>query len=265
MTAAMAVFVGVATIYPLVFVVFTSLKTGFDYTADPLGPPVHPTLQFLGRALVDGNVAADALHSLAAVIPAILIVASASTLAGFALACLPFRGRTTMLVLVIGLMAMPLAVVMVPVFKEVLDLRLYNSFAGLALVYGTLYLPLSIYLMTSFMRGLPRELLEAAYCDGASRWQGFWSIVRPLSRPAIATVVTLNFVWLWNELLFGLLILQKPDNRTLMAGLAILRGELSTPIPLLCAGLALSLVPVLAVFVVAQGSIARGITAGAVK
>jgi ABC-type glycerol-3-phosphate transport system permease component len=265
LSIAMAAFVLITTIYPIAFVFMTALKTPADYTNDPLGLPLKPTTEYLQRAFVDGHVAENALHSLLAVVPGVAIVAVASALAGFALACIPFRGRTLLLIVIIGLMAMPLSVVMVPIFRIILDVGLHDSFAGLALVYGALYLPLSVYLMTSFMRGLPREILEAAYCDGASWWRAFRSVALPLARPAVATVVALNFVWLWNELLFGLLILQRPDNRTLMSGLAVLRGEVSTSIPLLCASLALSLIPAVGVFLVTQGSITRGVTAGAVK
>ncbi len=86
-----------------------------------------------------------------------------------------------------------------------------------------------------------------------------------MSVPALATIVTLNFLWLWNELLFGLLILQDPAKRTLQVGLATLQGQHTTPIPLLAAGLLVSLGPVLIVFVLSQRNLARGLTAGAVK
>jgi ABC-type glycerol-3-phosphate transport system permease component len=140
-----------------------------------------------------------------------------------------------------------------------------NSHVGLALTYTALQLPFSVYLMTSFFNGLPREIIEAARMDGAGQWRVFRSIALPIGAPALATMATLNFLWLYNELLFALLLMQDADKRTVPVGLALLQGQNTTPVPLLASGLLISLVPVLVVFFVAQRELARGLTVGAVK
>lgn len=255
----------VSAIYPLVFVGMTAFKTEAGYARDPVGPPSPPTLEFLGRALEAGRVVDYTLNSLLVVSAAVAIVVAVACPAGFALARLRFPGRTVLLVGIIGLMTIPAAVLMIPLFRLVGQIGLVNSYLGLILVYATLNLPFSIYLVAAYVSGLPREILEAAEVDGASLFGQLRSIVLPLSLPAVATIITLVFLWLWNELLFGLLILQDPDMRTLTVGLATLQGQHTTPVPLLAAGLLISMGPVLVVFLVAQRHLARGLTAGAVK
>jgi ABC-type glycerol-3-phosphate transport system permease component len=255
----------ISTIYPLVFVGLTALKTTSNYAADPLGLPDPFTTEFLERAIEAGNLGQYMLNSLFVVGSAVAILTVAASLAGFALAHLRFPARGILLIGIVGLMTVPAAVLMIPLYRTVGQLGLINTYPGLILTYAALYLPFSIYLVASYGAGLPREILEAARVDGAGLWATFRRIAVPLSRPAIATLVTLNFLWLWNELLFGLLILQDPAKRTLQVGLATLQGQHTTPIPLLAAGLLVSLAPVLIVFLLSQRTLARGLTAGAVK
>lgn len=255
----------VSTVYPLVFVALTAFKTEANYAADPLGLPDPATTAYLERAIEAGNLGQYLLNSLFVVGSAVALLTVAASLAGFALAHLRFPGRGVLLIGIVGLMTVPAAVLMIPLYRTVGQLGLINTYPGLILTYAALYLPFSIYLVASYGAGLPREILEAARVDGAGLWSTFRRVALPLSYPALATLVTLNFLWLWNELLFGLLILQDPAKRTLQVGLATLQGQHTTPIPLLAAGLLVSLAPVLIVFLLSQRTLARGLTAGAVK
>ena len=255
----------VSTVYPLVFVALTAFKTEANYAADPLGLPDPATTVYLERAIEAGNLGQYLLNSLFVVGSAVALLSVAASLAGFALAHLRFPGRGVLLIGIVGLMTVPAAVLMIPLYRTVGQLGLINTYPGLILTYAALYLPFSIYLVASYGAGLPREILEAARVDGAGLWSTFRRVALPLSYPALATLVTLNFLWLWNELLFGLLILQDPAKRTLQVGLATLQGQHTTPIPLLAAGLLVSLAPVLIVFLLSQRTLARGLTAGAVK
>lgn len=257
--------VAISAVYPLVFVALTAFKTEAQYAADPLGVPDPATTAFLERAIAAGNLGQYTLNSLLVVGSAVAIIAVVASLAGFALAHLRFPGRATLLIGIVGLMTVPAAVLMIPLYRTVGQLGLINTYPGLILTYAALYLPFSIYLVASYGAGLPREVLEAARVDGAGLWATFRRVALPLSYPALTTLITLNFLWLWNELLFGLLILQDPAKRTLQVGLATLQGQHTTPIPLLAAGLLVSLGPVLIVFVLSQRNLARGLTAGAVK
>lgn len=254
-----------STIYPIVFVVFTALKTNSDYQTNVLGPPRHVTLSFIRQAWNSGQIARTSLNSLEVVVPAIVLIVITSSLAGWALASMRFRGRRLMLLGVIGMMLLPPAVLMVPIFSVVHDLGLLNEKPGLSLVYASLHAPFATYLMTSYMQSIPRELEEAARVDGAGPWRFFLRVALPLSRPAVLTVVTLTFLWLWNEFLFGLILLQDEPRRILMVSLSALQGEFSTGPSLLAAGMLLAMLPTLAVFVIFQRNLASGLTAGAVK
>jgi ABC-type glycerol-3-phosphate transport system permease component len=250
---------------PFAFVALTAFKTAKNYAKDPIGLPNPPTLEFLERALTTGNMLTYLGNSLLVVGCAVLLLALTASMAGYALAVIRFRGSALALLGIVCLLAVPAAVVMIPLYRTVGQLGLMNSHLGLILTYTALQLPFSIYLMTSFLNGLPPEIIEAGRIDGAGHLQTFRHIILPLSAPALATMSTLNFLWLFNELLFGLLLMQDDAKRTLPVGLASLQGQHTTPVPLLAAGLLLSLIPVLFVFLVAQRELARGLTVGAVK
>jgi ABC-type glycerol-3-phosphate transport system permease component len=205
------------------------------------------------------------INSIIVVGVAVVLLLVIASMAGYALSILKFRGSGAILLGIICLLAVPAAVVMIPLYRTVSQLGLVNSHLGLILTYTALQLPFSIYLMTSFLNGLPREIIEAAQIDGAGQIRVFRTIVMPLAGPALSTMATLNFLWLFNELLFGLLIMQDDQTRTLPVGLAVLQGQNTTPVPLLASGLLISLLPVLAVFFLAQRSLSRGLTAGALK
>ena len=155
---------------------------------------------------------------------------------------------------------------MIPLYRTVGQLGLINTHLGLALTYTALQLAV---LDLSDDQLLQRP--AARDHRGRRRWTAPAHSASsatsrlPLSRPALRTMATLNFLWLFNELLFGLLIMQDDDKRTLPVGLATLQGQNTTPVPLLASGLLISLVPVLVVFFFAQRHLARGLTLGAVK
>ena len=255
----------VLSLYPIVFVAFTAFKTSKDYVLDPLGFPRAPTLEHMQRALTAGNVGVYLVNSLIVVGAAVVLILILAAMASYALACIRFRGADALSLVIVCLIAVPAAVVMIPLYRTVGWLGLINSYWGLVLTYTALNLPFSIYLMTAYFNGVPRAILEAATMDGAGEFRIFRSIAVPLSGPALSTLATLNFLWLFNELLFGLLILQDNFRRTLPVGLATLQGQHTTPVPLLASGLLISLAPVLLVFFFAQRHLARGLTVGAVK
>jgi ABC-type glycerol-3-phosphate transport system permease component len=226
---------------------------------------LHPTGASISQAWFQGAVARTALNSAVVVIAAVVIIVVASSMAGWALATMRFRLRTLTNIGVLGMMMMPPSMLLIPIFGVVKGLGLVNSRTGLILVYAAMHIPFATYLMSAYMRSIPLELLEAAEVDGASAARTFRSVGLPLARPAVLTVATLTFLWLWNELLFGLVILQDPNKRTLMVGLSTLQGQFSTPAPLLAAGMLLSMTPTLVVFVVFQRNLASGLVAGALK
>jgi ABC-type glycerol-3-phosphate transport system permease component len=253
-----------SAIYPLVFLVMTAFRTNADYLRDPAGVPSHFTLANVSAAFANG-LGHYAINSLIVVSAATALLTVVACMAGYALTQLEFPFRRTIFVLVVAMIGLPPAVLMIPIFRVVLTLGLLNTRQGLVLVLASLNLPFSIYLTASYMRSVPHELINAARVDGASTGRTLRSVVLPLIKPGVMTLITLNFLVLWNELLFSLLILPSPTQRTIMVGIAEIRGQYDLSPGGLAAGLMLSMLPPLMIFALFQRDLARGLTAGAVK
>jgi ABC-type glycerol-3-phosphate transport system permease component len=254
-----------SALYPLFFLAATALRTPDDYKSSPGGLPSQLTTSNISEAISVVHVGTYALNSLLVVVPAVLLTSLLACLAAYALIHFEFPLRKFALILVVALIALPPTAILVPVFKVVLDAGLLNKRLGLILVYSALYLPFAIYLLASFMKSVPSELLNAARIDGAGALRILWSVVIPLVRPGLLTLLTLNFLFLWNEFLFSLVILQSETNRTLMVGIALFQGHYDKNFGPVCAGLLLSMIPPLLIFIFFQRDLARGLTAGAVK
>jgi ABC-type glycerol-3-phosphate transport system permease component len=176
---------------------------------------------------------------------------------------LRFPFRKALFVVILASLMIPVQVVLVPFYRTMIALDLINTRIGLILAYTAFFLPFCVYLMTAFYSRLPRELVEAARMDGATLVQIWWNIMLPMGKPALLTLGILNTLYCWNDVLISLLVLQK--ERTVMVGIAALRGEYTTNVPLLCAGIALAAAPIVVIYVVFQRQIVNGIAVGAVK
>lgn len=257
--------IAASAIYPVLFILVTALRTDDDYSRSSIGLPRSLTLDNFKDAWTRANLSRYATNSLIVVTVGVLVLTTVAALAGFAFAQLKVPFGRALLASMVALMIVPPSVLMIPIFKLVSDLDLLNKYTGLVLVYASLNLPFSVYLMTTYMRGIPLEIIDAARVDGASTFRTFVSVALPLSRPGLATLATLNFLVLWNELLFALLLLQTDGKRTVMVGLSILTGQYLTSVPVIAAGLLFSMIPPLAIFALFQRDLVRGLTAGAVK
>jgi ABC-type glycerol-3-phosphate transport system permease component len=257
--------VALSALYPLYFLASTALRTRDEYSASPGGVPKHLHTRNFSEAFSSVHIGHLALDSLAVVVPAVALITLLACLAAYALSHFEFPLRKTALVFIVALMALPPTALLIPVFRIILEAGLLNQRLGLILVYTALNLPFSIYLLASFMRSVPSELLKAATIDGAGPLRTLWSVVIPLIRPGILTLMTLNFLFLWNEFLFSLVILPNEESRTIMVGLAEFAGRAEQNLPVVAAGLLLAMVPPLIVFLFFQRSLVRGLTAGAVK
>jgi ABC-type glycerol-3-phosphate transport system permease component len=255
----------VSAIFPLLFLVATAVRTTTDYKQDPGGLPAHFTFSNIEEAFSVVHLATLTLNSLLVVVPAVALLTVLACLASYALVHFQFPFRNFSLLVVVLLMALPQMAILIPVFKLIVEVHLLNQRLGLILVYTALNLPFSTYLLASFMRSVPTELLNSARIDGAGPLRTLWSIVLPLIRPGLLTLVTLNFLILWNEFLFSLVILQKESSRTIMVGIAQFQGVRQPNFGLVATGLLISMVPPLLIFIFFQRDLARGLTAGAVK
>ena len=165
----------------------------------------------------------------------------------------------------ISLMVIPPVVLIVPLFVSMVQWKLVNTYQGVILIYTGPMLPFSTFLMTNFFRTIPREIIDAAYIDGASNFGVFLRIMMPLSAPAVMTLIVVNALWVWNELLIALVFLQKDELKTLMVGIAALRSRHYVDIPATMAGLLIATIPIVVLYLFGQRYFIRGLVSGAVK
>ena len=162
-------------------------------------------------------------------------------------------------------MAVPPVVMIVPLFVLYSQLSLIKRHQGAILIYAGLIAPFSVYLLTTFFRTLPGELLEAARMDGAGDFRILVQIVLPLSLPALITLVIVNSLFVWNDLLIAIIFLQDDAKRTLMAGISVFQGRYNNQVPLTMAGMVVAAAPMIVLYIVFQRYFIRGLMAGAIK
>jgi alpha-1,4-digalacturonate transport system permease protein len=192
----------------------------------------------------------------------ITVMATAITLlvnsmAAFALSKYEFRGRGTVMALVIGTLMIPQTVVLVPLFLVTRDFGLNNTLWGVIIPGAAT--PTGVFLLRQYMLTIPDEMIDAARMDNASEWKIYWRIVVPLSAPAIAVLAILSIMWRWNDFLWPLIVLSQSENFTLQLALNSFRGEFTTDWASLLAMTVLTLAPIVAVFAFLQKYIATGI------
>jgi multiple sugar transport system permease protein len=185
--------------------------------------------------------------------------------AAFALARLKFRGRRAFLIFIIATQMISPIVLLIASFKLMLGLHLYNTYWALILMDATISLPITVWIMTAYLSGIPDEIQDAAVLDGARNWRMLRDHFLPLGRPGILTALVFSFVIAWNEFIFALTFISSPSLRPLTTGIYAFVGEAQIQWNYLMAASLLSVVPVFVIFLFVQRRLAAGLTAGAVK
>jgi len=250
---------------PLYFLVVTSLKSKTDYLFNTWGVPLHPTLSNFSAALADGRLLAWIWNSVVVTVVSVAVCTLISALAAYAFAQMRFPGRDLLLNIFIAMIVIPPVIMIIPLFILMVNVNLVNTYWSAIIIYVGLMIPFSIYLLTNFFRTVPHEILDAGYIDGCSRLRVFVSIILPLSLPALVTLIIVNTLYVWNELLIALTFLQDDSVRTLMAGLTEFKGRFFLNQPLIMTGALIATIPMIVVYVVGQRFFVRGLVAGAVK
>jgi alpha-glucoside transport system permease protein len=219
------------------------------------------------RQVLDADGLFDAfINSLIVTVPATVIPITLAAFAAYAFAWMSFPGRSLLFALVVALLVVPLQMALIPILRLYTDLDLNGSFVGVWLAHTGFGLPLAIYLLYGYISQLPREMLEAAYVDGASHFQTFVRLVLPTSTPAIAAFAIFQFLWVWNDLLVALVFLGTSDDvAVLTAKLSTLVGSRGEEWHLLTAAAFVTMVVPVLVFLLLQRFFVRGLLAGSVK
>jgi ABC-type glycerol-3-phosphate transport system permease component len=250
---------------PSLFMVLTSLKGQDEYTFNKTGLPSALVFDHYESILFDSPFFAWMENSIILAAGAVILSTAASCLGAYAIARMQFRGRGLLFSVSTSLMAVPPVVMIVPLFVLYTQLELISTFRGTIVIYAGLITPFSVYLLTTFFRTLPRELFEAAHVDGAGDLFILWRIVLPLSLPPLLTLVVVNALYVWNDLLIAIIFLQDDSKRTLMAGISVFQGRYENQIPLTMAGMVIASAPMIILYIVFQKYFIRGLMAGAVK
>lgn len=250
---------------PIVMVVFGSFKSVDQFFDKPYGLPDSFDVFNYRKAWDEANLQRSTLNSLLATVLGVLFSTTLSCLAAYGLARFDFRLRLPLRLTFIGGLVVPVQLIIIPIFVMFRQIGLLGSIWSLVLVYSVFGIPLGVLVLTGFFQVLPIDLEDAARIDGASHFQVFWRIMLPLTRPAIAAVVILNGVWMWNDFFLGLILLTKEQSQTLPVGIMAFRGTYTTEWGLIFASVTISILPVVVAYLLLSRQFIAGLTAGSVK
>ena len=231
--------------------------------------PAHPTLTNFREVLSSGDFQRALINSTIVAGSVTLISIAVGALAGYALGRFRFRGRSAALYLMLSMTIFPQIAILGALYTLISRYHLYNSLKALILSYLIFTLPFTIWVLTSFMRGLPRDLEEAAYVDGASPLQTFYKVLLPLIAPGLVTTGLLAFIAAWNEYLYALSFTNTPDKHTVPVAITQFVGKsgstFQVPWGQIMAATVIVTVPLIVATLILQRRILAGLTAGAVK
>jgi multiple sugar transport system permease protein/raffinose/stachyose/melibiose transport system permease protein len=254
--AAMIV-VAIIMLYPFFVMIVTSLKSESQFLSG--GGFSSLSWSSLSSVIPVGQ---EVLSSTIVCSASILIILAVGLPAGFAFSKLRFRMSTGVFLIIVSAMMVPLQAILMPEFVNVTKLGLTGGYTGAILVYAALGTPFSVFLFTTYFRGVPDELIEAGIVDGLGYFGALWRLVLPIAVPAIATVTVLQFIQIWDDLLVGLLFIQNTSDRPITVGLAVLAAGRTTSIPELMAGSIISALPAMLVYLGFQRYLVKGLTMG---
>jgi raffinose/stachyose/melibiose transport system permease protein len=250
--------------YPFIYMFFTTLKSQsyfFQHPSSLWAPFTLENYVLVFDLGIDKYFINSILISLVSVTAVILLAAMVS----YPIVRMKFKLNRPIFLMFLAGMMIPVHTTLIPIYFLSNEIGLYDSLWALLGPYIAFSLPISIVILTQFIQEIPRELDEAAIVDGATHAKIFWNIIFPLLTPALATVTIYNFIHIWNEFIFALVLITTPAKMTLPLGLRAFYGEFSVNIPGIMAALTLGTLPLLIAYFTAQEKVISGLSAGAVK
>jgi multiple sugar transport system permease protein len=253
-------------LFPFYWLLNTSLKTGQDLSSANLIPP-NPSLDNYSSVFEDSDFTTALRNSVIVAGATTVLALVIGSFAGYALARLRFRFKFLLLAIILSITTFPPIAIAAPLFKFWTDLGIYDTLYGLIPPFLAFTLPLTIYVLASFFREIPRDLSDAALVDGATHFQAFRKVVMPLAAPGLVTAGLLSFIWAWNEFLLAITLTSSPEARPVPPALAFFTGSQQFEVPLgtITAATVVVTVPLVILVLIFQKRIVAGLTAGAVK
>ncbi|KPN95107.1 carbohydrate ABC transporter permease [Lysinibacillus sp. ZYM-1] len=257
--------VATISLYPILLMILSSFKKSVDIYKDPLGFPTSFSLDTYRTLLSKIPFTTYFMNSIFVSIVSVVLIVVVCSLASFYIARFKFSWNHALFFIFLLGMMIPIKLGIVPLFILMRDLGLINSLWSLILMNTATGIPLSMLILTGFFKTMPYELEEAARIDGAGNLRVLWHVVLPLMRPALGTVVIINFIAAWNDFFFPLIFITEKMKRTIPVGMMSLFGEHSADWGSLFAGLTLASLPMILLFFIASKQFMEGLTAGAIK
>ncbi|WP_408008019.1 carbohydrate ABC transporter permease [Pseudalkalibacillus sp. A8] len=256
---------GLVNAYPIFWMFLNSFKSNIEFAKSPFGLPVEWLFENYKTAWETARLDTYFLNSIIVSVVAVIVTVFAGALASYFLSRFRFRwGRAMYAFFVFG-MLIPIHATLVPMFLLMKELGLLNTHIGLIFPYIAFNLPITIFILVSFMSAFPKDIEESAIMDGCGVFRIFWSIILPMTKPALATVVILNFINNWNEFAFALVLINEESLKTLPLGLANFAGQFTTNYGAQMAGLTMAIIPTILIYLLLEEHLVKGMTAGAVK
>lgn len=250
---------------PLYLMGVNAFKSTADIFMSPFGLPTSPIFDGFRMVFEEGHFLVYLFNSVLIAVLSIGGVMLLAALASYALVHWDVRlARVISVFFLLGMMV-PMRIASINLILMLKGLGLLDKLLGLLPIYLAMGMPMGVMILTEYFRTIPRELVQAAYLDGAGSFRIFWSVVLPLARPAMATVAIFNLVNIWNDLWFPLILIRSENQRTLMLGVTRLFGQFQTDWTSVLATLSLATLPILALYLALSRQFIAGLTAGAVK
>lgn len=254
-------------LYPLTWLLLSSFKAPAEFSLNPIyALPEGFYWQNYIRAWTEGRMGVYFQNSLMVTVPSLFLILCLGSMAAFGIEILKWRFNNVVLIIFLLGIMIPVQMILLPLFAIYNQLQLLNTFTGLILVYTAFGLPLTIFLLVSFAKSLPHEVLEAALIDGANIYQIFFYIALPMMANAIITVGLVQFFFIWNDLLISLTFISDSELRTVQTGLLSFVGRFGQrewgPT---FASITTSVIPILFLYLILNNAIMKGLTSGAVK
>jgi raffinose/stachyose/melibiose transport system permease protein len=258
--------VAIGWLFPFWMAVANALKTQEEFIANgPLSFPTQPTLEHLIKFWNDVNFPQKLWNSTWTSLGAAVLTVTLSFLTAYAIGIGKVKGKVWILGFFMVALTLPQEAMIYPMYIAAKSMSLYDNLWVIVIIFGVLQTAFGTYLLSSVLTEFPSEILEAAKIDGANAWRMLTDVVLPILRPTLLVLLTMVFIWNWNEFLIPLVLLPSNDNQTVSLGIAVTTGQWTTEPTARAAAALLGALPSLIFFLVFQRSLMRGVTMGAVK
>ncbi len=260
-----AICAAIVAITPFIFMVINSFKEKFEMLTKGVFS-LPDRLNFDNYIeVIKGNFTSYFFNSVIVLVVSLVILLMISAFASYPLSRFKFKMKGFVYAVIVACMSIPVHITLIPIFKMSQTLHLYDSIWALIGPYVAINIPISVFILTSFMEQIPKELEEAATIDGCGKIRLFFSVILPMAKPGLSTLAIYNGVNMWNEFIFGYTLTQSQGNRTLPLAVWEFQGQYSMNTPMIMSVLTLTVLPMIILFIFAQDKLIKGMAAGAVK